>query len=140
MKTKIKAVFNKGSRMLSSLFIFSTIILPNKVFADKGFFNDFDVKIPDGPNQNIVSGDSGTTTTGFQGLLEKYQNVVIAAGAFAAVTMVLLLIVNFVKLAKSGDNARERAEAVKAIVMLFIATAGLGVVTLIVSLFYSSLQ
>lgn len=75
----------------------------------------------------------------FNTSLEQYRKVIVFISGIGTLSMILFFILNFINLGKSRGNPQERQKAVTGLIIAGIATAGLGSVTLITSLFYNML-
>lgn len=73
-------------------------------------------------------------------LIREYRKFVVGFAGFGAVTMVLLFIKYFIKLGAVAGNPQARSEAIKGLWVTGIATALLGSVAIITSLFYTALK
>lgn len=71
--------------------------------------------------------------------LTQYRKVIVFISGIGTLSMILFFILNFINLGKSQGNPQERQKAVTGLIITGIATAGLGSVTLITSLFYNML-
>lgn len=80
------------------------------------------------------SGESAWTT-----LLTKYRGVIVGVSGVAAITMVVIFVVNFLKLGASATNPQARSQALAGLMWSGIAAAGLGAVSLIVGIFYNAI-
>lgn len=87
----------------------------------------------------ITGSSKESSITAWQEFLSKYRNLVILLAAIAALTMVVLFIIGFIRLGASAGNPNARSEAIKGIIVTGIATALLGSVSLITYLSYSAL-
>ena len=107
------------------------------VTEDGSFWGDFNIGVTD----NSITGVAGENTTkGLAGILTKYKTVIVGIGGIAAVTMVGVFIFHLVKLGQSAGNPQARSQSLTAIMWTGVATAGLGAVALITSLFYTSIK
>ena len=148
---------------LSLIIVFSLnfILINNSfVYADK-----FEIEKPDkyeetkslkNPNETLSSGidihlgEDGLVkltkdknvdnTTAWKIFIKRYKSFVVGIAAFAAVTMVLLFIKNFLKLGAVASNPQARSETLKGLLVTGIATGLLGSVALITALFYNTLK
>lgn len=73
-------------------------------------------------------------------LIIRYKAFIVGIAGFAAVTMVVLFIKNFIKLGAVASNPQARSETLKGLLVTGIATGLLGSVALITSLFYNSIK
>lgn len=83
--------------------------------------------------------DKGDKKDFFNTVLTEYRTVVIFVSGIGTISMILFFILNFINLGKSQGNPQERQKAITGLIISGIASAGLGSVTLIVSLFYNVL-
>ena len=86
---------------------------------------------------NTTSNNQSSTWTN---LMNKYKGVVIGVAGIGTVTMILMFVMNWMKLAGTSGNPQERQKVVHALIYTGIATAGLGSVTVFVALFYYILR
>ena len=73
-------------------------------------------------------------------MVDKYKVTIVGVAGIASVTMVLVFIKHFLSLGVNASNSSGRSEALKGIMVAGIATALLGVVTLVTYWFYISLK
>lgn len=73
-------------------------------------------------------------------ILSKYRTFIIFLTGIGAFSMILFFIFNFVTLAGSRGNPQVRQKAIHGLIVTGIATAGLGSVTLITTLFYNMIK
>lgn len=73
----------------------------------------------------------------FNTVLTEYRTVVIFISGIGTISMILFFIMNFINLGKSQGNPQERQKAITGLIISGIASAGLGSVTLITTLFYN---
>ena len=76
----------------------------------------------------------------FSEILTQYRSVVTFVSGIALISMVLFFIFNLIALGNSKGNPQERQKAITGLIVSGIATAGLGSVTLITTLFYNFIQ
>lgn len=93
-------------------------------------------KVSFGENSAFQKSGSGAWNT----LLSKYRNVIVGVSGIAAITMVVIFIVNFLKLGASAGNPNARSAALTGLMWSGIAAAGLGAVSLIVGIFYNAID
>lgn len=89
----------------------------------------------------VTIGGAGFDTTqgsAWTQILGKYRGFIVGISGVAAVTMIVVFIFHFVKLAGSAGNPSARSQALVGLMWSGIAAAGLGSVSLIVGLFYRS--
>lgn len=104
------------------------------------------------PNVQIGSGKDGQSNlTGLDDfnegnkedalnkVLTEYRTIVTFISAIGTISMIMFFIFNFIQLGKSQGNPQERQKAITGLIMSGLASAGLGSVTLITSLFYKML-
>lgn len=101
--------------------------------------NSVDVQI--GPNGELIvdmGGFDPNTGSGaaWAKLIDKYKGFITGVAGIAAVTMVVLFIVNLLKLGSASGNPQAKSQALSGLLWTGIATAGLGIVTVIVGIFY----
>lgn len=70
----------------------------------------------------------------------KYRELILAFTGLATLTMIMFFVLNFVKLAKSGDNPNLRGEALSGLLWTGLATSGIGSITVIIGLSYNFLN
>lgn len=135
-KENIMSALNYASYMLLT----SGAALPMKVFADgdaagggaAGGNADCDLSGMTISNGKLVTGceNGGNMDATANTILGKEQTLVSVITAVAAGIMVIIFIIKAVQLAKSGDNPSERSRAITALIVLFIAIALLGSISL----------
>ncbi|WPS85493.1 hypothetical protein SMD22_00085 (plasmid) [Brevibacillus halotolerans] len=72
-------------------------------------------------------------------IIEKYRGFIVGISGVAAITMVVIFIIQFLKLGASAGNPQARSQALIGVLWSGIAAAGLGAVSLIVGLFYNAI-
>lgn len=82
----------------------------------------------------------GNSENAWNTLLSKYRNLIIGVSAVAAVTMVLIFMINFVRLGASSGNPNARSNALVGLLWSGISAVGLGAVALIVGIFYNAID
>ena len=93
------------------------------------------IKIMDGENGYL--GDEYTRGQVWNIFLNRYKVFIVAFGAIATLTLVLIGMFLFTKLAAAGSNPHERSQIVKWIGVFFVAAALLGSSTFIFSISYN---
>ncbi|MBQ3420512.1 MAG: hypothetical protein IJH34_02345 [Romboutsia sp.] len=73
----------------------------------------------------------------FDKILKEYRTVVMFLSAIGTISMIMFFIFNFISLGKSQGNPSERQKAITGLIITGLASAGLGSVTLITTLFYN---
>jgi hypothetical protein len=137
------ATMNKGFKMtivlgmlMAMLFVFMspTLAFAKTTIPGVQIGTDGSVTITgDGFN------DGANTATGFAGIIEKYRGFIAGISGIAAITMVVIFIMNFLKLGASAGNPQARSQALTGVLWSGVAAAGLGAVSLIVGLFYNAI-
>lgn len=134
---KIKQI---SSMLLISLvlIVLSTLFLPSVSLATgDGVFDNFNITL--GTGGNLDTGTAPTVGAGFEGIIVKYRTFIVGLAGVAAVTMVALFIVQFIKLGQSAGNPQARSQALAGVLWTGVAAAGLGSVSLITALFYKAI-
>ena len=72
--------------------------------------------------------------------LSSYRDIIVFLSGIALFSMILFFILNFIALSNSKGNPQDRKKAINGIIITGIATAGLGSVTLISTLFYNMIK
>lgn len=98
------------------------------------------VQVSDGSLSVNGAGFSESTGSAWTTLISKYRNFIVGVSGIAAVTMVVVFILQFIKLGASAGNPSARSQALTGVLWSGIAAAGLGAVSLIVGLFYRSIN
>lgn len=87
---------------------------------------------------NIQGGlENGDKGKALNKILYEYRGVVTFISGIGMISMIMFFIFNLINLGNSKGNPQERQKAVTGLIVSGIATAGLGSVTLITSLFYN---
>ena len=73
-------------------------------------------------------------------ILKEYRGIVTFISGIGTLSMIMFFIFNFIALGNSKGNPQERQKAITGLIVSGIATAGLGSVTLITTLFYNMLN
>lgn len=144
MMNKLKKVimpFMLGAFLFGGVESTVKIIEPISVYAEEttehGKIPDITMK-DDGSGINV--GDlTGQSEDVYSKALSEFRTAVIFISGIGTVCMILFFILNFINLGKSQGNPQERQKAISGLIITGIATAGLGSVTLIASLFYKML-
>lgn len=84
--------------------------------------------------ENIPRGET------FGNILTQYRGVVTFISGIALISMIMFFIFNLIALGNSKGNPQERQKAIQGLIVSGIATAGLGSVTLITTLFYNFMK
>ena len=101
------------------------------------------------PNIKISESNNGKIENGLEKakkkqvlnkILKEYRGVVTFISAIGTLSMIMFFIFNFIALGNSRGNPQERQKAITGLIVSGIATAGLGSVTLITTLFYNMLN
>ena len=102
---------------------------------------DVSVKV-DGKGGLTVGGDlnQGNSANSWNNFLDKYKGFIVGVSGIGAITMIGVLIFNFIKLCTSSTNPGERTKVLQGLVWSAIAAAGLGAVAIIVGFFYGMLK
>lgn len=91
----------------------------------------------DGEVLSISLGGLEDSENGGNRILAEYRNAIIGVSGVATLTFIVLFIINFLKLGKSGDNPQERTNSIMAIIFTGIGAAGAGGVLLFITFFYN---
>ncbi|ADO59552.1 hypothetical protein [Paenibacillus polymyxa] len=141
------ATMNKGFKMtvaigmlMAMLFVFFS---PTLAFAADGESKSSIPGVTISEDGSVtVKGDGfgeKGTSSGFAGIIEKYRGFIAGISGVAALTMIVIFIINFLKLGASVGNPQARSQALTGVLWSGIAAAGLGAVSLIVGLFYNAI-
>ncbi|MFF2531589.1 hypothetical protein ACFVS2_22015 [Brevibacillus sp. NPDC058079] len=118
--------------------LFVSFVPTNVAFADgdipKVIVNDNGGITIDGGGFKQDSGKSS-----WNQIIEKYRGFIVGISGIAAITMVVIFIIQFLKLGASAGNPQARSQALTGVLWSGIAAAGLGAVSLIVGLFYNAI-
>lgn len=136
MKTN-KIIFTLVLAMLLAISFGSSMAFA----TDTGPFGDeFDVNVG-GTGDDVTVDVTGATESGaaWQNLITKYKGFIIGISAVAAVTMVVLFIMQFLKLGASAGNPNARSQALVGVLWTGIAAALLGAVAVITGIFYNAI-
>lgn len=111
------------------------IVIPIKTYANN--------TIPSITISNDGKVSNGLSTTKKSTLLTKvlkqYRKIIVFISGVGLLSMVMFFIFNLIELGNSRGNPQLRQKAINGLIMSGIATAGLGSVTLITTLFYNML-
>jgi hypothetical protein len=126
--------------ILMMIFTVFIIYMCANLISDNVFAEGLvDIQITDG--KFTMGGlESKDRTTFFNNVLKEMRTVVLFISGIGTLLMVAFFIINFINLGKSQGNPQERQKAVSGLIMTGLATAGLGSVFLITSLFYGMLN
>lgn len=121
---------------LMGLGIFGVAMQPIEAHAGNVTIPGFDVTY----NQGNVEVESETDSdTAWETLFSKYKGFILAFSGIAAISMVGIFIMHFLKLGASAGNPNARAQATTGILWSGIAAALLGSVALITGIFYNAI-
>ena len=115
-------------------------ILPTtQVFADG---ESKTVSIPeikfDAETGITLSGDlAGDQGSAWERLYKEYRGVIAGVSGIGALTMIILFVIQFIKLASSAGNPQARSQALTGVLWTGLAATGLGAVSLITGFFYN---
>ncbi|MFY0516619.1 hypothetical protein ACOMCU_02125 [Lysinibacillus sp. UGB7] len=99
------------------------------------------VSVGEGGNISITGGGFATDGgSAWSQILTKYRGFIVGISGIAAITMVGVFIFHFIKLAGSATNPSARSSALTGLMWSGVAAAGLGSVSLVVGLFYNSIE
>lgn len=125
--------------LLTLIFLLNATI---PAFADD--YNDpgqINVTIDGNGKLTITGGGfSDNKEQAWRQFINKYRNFITGVAGVAAITMIVLFIIQFIKLGASADNPTARAHALQGCLWTGIAAAGLGAVTFIVGFFYNVIR
>lgn len=79
-------------------------------------------------------------TDAWNGFLAKYKNFIVGFTGVVTATMLLLLVIGFGRLGTTAHSGSDRAKATTGLIVLAIATAGLGAVTFFFAFFLNGLR
>lgn len=113
--------------------------IPNIQLEETG--NNKTVNIATGKN-NKDTLDKGKDEKNkiFNKVLTEYRSFVIFLMGIGIFSMIMFFILNFLALANSKGNPQAREKAIHGLIVTGIATAGLGAVTTITTLFYNMIK
>ena len=130
---------NKLKKMIMSILVVFMVI--GGFGSDSVFATNYN-KVP-----NVQINSDGSLNTGglessdkgkaLNKILYEYRGVVTFISGIGMISMIMFFIFNLVALGNSKGNPQERQKAITGLIVSGIATAGLGSVTLITSLFYN---
>jgi hypothetical protein len=100
-------------------------------------------KVTVGSDGNMtIDGEFAKNANGgsaWQKIIDKYRGFIVGISGIAAITMVVIFIMQFLKLGASAGNPQARSAALTGVLWSGVAAAGLGAVSLIVGLFYNAI-
>lgn len=131
-------------RKLNSMILFAIILmmliaLPTQVFADKTKDNSIPTVTMEDGGINITGGQFNQEEGPWETLFEQYRTIIAGVSGIGALTMIVLFIVQFMKLASSAGNPQARSQALTGVLWTGLAATGLGAVSLITGFFYNIL-
>jgi hypothetical protein len=148
MKKKLKSL------LISSVLIFSVMagitsfdvpVFENvvSVYAD-GKDSNYIINptIDENGNMGDIDGlkaESGKEKSIYNTILKQIRIAVVFISGVGTLLMVAFFVLNFITLGKSQGNPQERQKAISGLIMTGLATAGLGSVFLVTTLFYNML-
>lgn len=110
-------------------------------------YNQIQVNANNIPNIQISETDNGAITGGLANkgqkkqvlnrILTEYRGIVTFISGIGTLSMIMFFVMNLIALGNSKGNPQERQKAIHGLIVTGIATAGLGSVTLITTLFYN---
>lgn len=143
LKSKLNKMILFVMSAIVSIFIMGTVFAPVPTYAtDSGDPNGIKVSIGnDGTLSTTIGGISNSNGVGasaWNNFIAKYKFFISGIAGVCAVTLIVVFIINFLKLAASAGNPSERSKALVGILWSGIAAVGLGAVALIVGFFYNA--
>ena len=117
------------------IFMMTGVFAPNMAYATNS--NQIPEISVDGGTLNTGSVESTEKGKVFNKILTEYRGVVTFISGIGLVSMIMFFIFNLIALGNSKGNPQERQKAITGLIVSGIATAGLGSVTLITTLFYN---
>lgn len=120
-----------------SLFVGSTIMNTEVYASSKSSSSLFGDDLDVGNDGSVTTNKD--TENGFASIIAKYKNFIAFFSGIGAITMVAVFIFHFIKLGSTATNPGERSKVTTGLIWSGLAAAGLGSVTLIVSIFYNVL-
>ena len=135
-------MFNKLKKVMASCLILTmmTGVFAPSVSHASGYSQIPEITIGTDGNvdtDGIAEDDKGKA---FNKVLTEYRGVVTFISAIAMISMIMFFIFNLIALGNSKGNPQERQKAITGLIVSGIATAGLGSVTLITSLFFNLIK
>lgn len=105
-------------------------------------YNDVPEITMDGGKLNLdtIKVDDNEKGKVFNKILTEYRGIVTFISGIGLVSMIMFFIFNLIALGNSKGNPQERQKAITGLIVSGIATAGLGSVTLITTLFYNMMS
>lgn len=133
---------NKLKKFVMSLlvvFMMAGTFEPTLVSASNNKYNTIPSIQIDTSTGNIKDGLESSADKGkaLNKILYEYRGIVTFISGIGMISMIMFFIFNLINLGNSKGNPQERQKAVTGLIVSGIATAGLGSVTLITSLFYN---
>ena len=117
------------------MFMVTGVFAPNMAFATN--YNQIPEVSVNGGTLNAGDVESADKGQVFNKILTEYRGVVTFISGIGLVSMIMFFIFNLIALGNSKGNPQERQKAITGLIVSGIATAGLGSVTLITTLFYN---
>ena len=117
------------------IFMMTGVFAPNMAYATNS--NQIPEISVDGGTLNTGSVESTEKGKVFNKILTEYRGVVTFISGIGLVSMIMFFIFNLIALGNSKGNPQERQKAITGLIVSGIATAGLGSVKLITTLFYN---
>lgn len=132
------------SLLLSFLLLSTTMSISSPTYAHAGNLKQPNLSIDKKGKVSIVDEKTKNVkkkSTLVNELIKKYRVVIAGVSGIGAVSMILFFIINFMKLgALSTSEPYIRRNAIIGLALSGIAAAGLGSVSIIVGLFFNSLN
>lgn len=140
--------FKKVITSFLLMFMMVGVFTPDVAFASNNKpsgankYNDVPEISMDGGKLNLdtIKVDEGEKGKVFNKILTEYRGVVTFISGIGLVSMIMFFIFNLISLGNSKGNPQERQKAITGLIVSGIATAGLGSVTLITTLFYNMMS
>lgn len=129
-----------GIMIAVTIYALTMLAMPTYAEATAGNGDIPGVTITNGSMTVTGAGFSESTGSAWNTIISKYRNFIVGVSGIAAVTMVVVFIIQFLKLGASAGNPNARSAALVGVLWSGIAAAGLGAVSLIVGLFYRSIS
>lgn len=138
----------KMKKIITSLLVMvmvAGIFAPNSMEAFASGNNKYNdvpgIEVKDGKlDLDTIKVNDGEKGKVFNKVLKEYRGVVTFISGIGLVSMIMFFIFNLVALGNSKGNPQERQKAITGLIVSGIATAGLGSVTLITTLFYNMMS
>lgn len=103
--------------------------------AATGFLDGIEIS-----DDGKLTTDVGDKETNFNGILNRYKNIIMAFTGILTVTCFAAMILQITKLAASGDNEQARRKAIMGILTTGIGVALLGSATIVIGFFYGAIS